>query len=215
MKYYATALLAAAALCTTCGAQVRGSVQSDDEDGGIYSRTIIHPDESRTQDKRDINNKILEKRTLDKNGVLLMKSLFQLNASGKAINGLVYDGRNRLLYRSEFVYDSADRLQEERIFEPDGTPVRRLVYKADSSGNMKPSFAFSYVEGKAIAATSSEELESYSSNSSHAYRGGGSPDVAKTATAYRPSASSNSGGNASSGKKSERRFRIFKRKRSR
>ncbi len=132
-------LAAISLLATTCAvhfcpstahAQVRRPNQENREEG-IYSRTVIHPDETRTVSKQDINNKVREKRTLDKNGILLMKSIFQLNAGGQPVNGLVYDGRNRLLYRSEFVYDNASRLQEERVFGADGTPLRRLAYKQD------------------------------------------------------------------------------------
>ncbi|MGI9241252.1 MAG: hypothetical protein ACR2RV_10650, partial [Verrucomicrobiales bacterium] len=89
-------------------AQIRRHGQQNNDEG-IYSRTVIHPDETRTVSKQDLNNKFREKRTLDKNGILLMKSIFQLNAAGKPINGLVYDGRGRLMFRSEFTYDNASR----------------------------------------------------------------------------------------------------------
>ena len=191
-------------------AQIRRHGQQNNDDG-IYSRTVIHPDETRTVSKQDLNNKFREKRTLDKNGILLMKSIFQLNAGGQPINGLVYDGRNRLLYRSEFTYDTASRLQEERVFSAAGTPVRRLVYKPDRFGKMKP-FALSFSDGRGGARTpaQTENLERYSTNSPHAYRGGSG--VADTPSAYRrpaPSTRSSSSSNRSS--KRQRRFRIFRR----
>ena len=220
----ATALLAAACTAScflaTAQAQVRRPNQENREEG-IYSRTIIHPDETRTVSKQDLNNKIREKRTLDKNGILLMRSIFQLNAGGQPINGLVYDGRNRLLYRSEFVYDNASRLQEERVFGADGTPLRRLAYKQDSSGEMK-AFALSFADGGSFAETGSstavsgdEDLERFSTNSPHAYRDGAG--VANTPSAYRrtpaPSNSSTTSTSTSTSKSSkrERRFRIFRR----
>lgn len=204
--------LVSAALVTGADAQ-RWQRSTDNE--GVYSRTVIHPDETRTLDKRDINNKILEKRTLDKNGVLLMKSLFELNADQKPINGLVYDGRNRLLYRSEFVYDGSDRLREERIFQPDGTPVRRLIYKPDRTGRMQPAFAYSYVDGKEVSSAEGD-YANYSTNSPHAYRGStsGSGNVANTATAYRaaPRASDSQRTTSRPTKRKRDRIRIFRRR---
>jgi len=205
-----TFLAVAIVSATTSSAQIRRSGQTNSDDG-IYSRTVIHPDETRTVSKQDINNKIREKRTLDKNGILLMKSIFQLNAGGQPVNGLVYDGRNRLLYRSEFTYDTASRLQEERVFGADGTPVRRLVYKPDRFGKMKP-FALSFSDGRggSNTPTHSENLERFSTNSPHAYRGdaGG---VAQTPSAYRKPAASSSRSSSSRSTKRERRFRIFRR----
>jgi hypothetical protein len=214
MKHPAAILMLAAILCATASAQIRRPSSQNDDDDGIYSRTIIHPDETRTVSKQDINNKIREKQTLDKNGILLMRSIFQLSSSGKPVNGLVYDGRNRLLYRSEFTYDNASRLQEERVFAADGTPVRRLIYKPDRFGQVKP-FALSFADGRGgynqsanrSHSRSAENLESFSTSSPHAYRGGSG--VASTPSAYRPPTKSAS---SSRKQKRERRFRIFRRK---
>ena len=219
MKRLAASTLLAAALSASCflvtaQAQVRRPNQENREEG-IYSRTIIHPDETRTVSKQDLNNKIREKRTLDKNGILLMKSIFQLNAGGQPINGLVYDGRNRLLYRSEFVYDNASRLQEERVFGADGTPLRRLAYKQDSNGEMK-AFALSFADGGSFAEggsrtalSGSEDLDRFSTNSPHAYRDGAG--VADTPSAYRRAPAPSSSTSKSKSSKRERRFRIFRR----
>lgn len=213
MKRHAATILIAAACTTSCflvtaQAQVRRPNQENREEG-IYSRTIIHPDETRTVSKQDLNNKIREKRTLDKNGILLMRSIFQLNAGGQPINGLVYDGRNRLLYRSEFVYDNASRLQEERVFGADGTPLRRLAYKQDSSGEMR-AFALSFADGGSrSAASEGEDLDRFSTNSPHAYRDGAG--VASTPSAYRRTPAPSSSASKSKSSKRERRFRIFRR----
>ena len=83
--------------------------------------------------EQDLNNKFREKRTLDKNGILLMKSLFQLNAGGQPINGLVYDGRNRLLYRSEFTYDTAGRLHTKHNLMEELRKTSRVVAREDES----------------------------------------------------------------------------------
>jgi len=211
MKHFAIIALLAGALCASAQAQVRRPGQTDTEEG-IYSRTIIHPDETRTVSKQDINNKLREKRTLDKNGILLMKSIFQLNAQGGPVNGIVYDGRNRLLYRSEFTYDAADRLEEERVFDANGTLVRRLFYKPDRLGKMKPVAQTLFANGGQTS-SSSGDFESFSTNSNHAYRGGSG--VANTPSAFNPTrsaAATNSGSGSSNSEKRGRRFRIFKRK---
>lgn len=219
MKHFATLLaLLAAALCASAQAQVRRHGQTDTEEG-IYSRTVIHPDETRTVSKQDINNKIREKRTLDKNGILLMKSIFGLNAQGQAINGIVYDGRNRVLYRSEFKYDNSGSLEEERVYDARGTLVRRLFYKKDRLGRPKPVSQTVFANGVGQTTSSSDSLENYSTNSNHAYRGGSG--VGNTLSAYtRPSSnnarsSSSSSSNNDSRKRSEkrdRRFGIFKKR---
>jgi len=217
MKKLATIAIFAAAIQTSFAQD--GWRRHTGNEEGVFSRTILHPDTdgkggTRTEDKRDINSKILEKRTLDNRGVLLMKSLFELNASGNPVNGLVYDGRNNLLYRSEFVYDGADKLREERIFDPSGRPVRRLIYKPDpQTGEMRPAYAHTYVGGKEVSA-SSGDYSGLSSNSSHAYRGGstgGGTGVANTATAYRPQQQSRTA--VAKKKKREGRFRILRKRR--
>ena len=218
MRHFTATALVFAALCACASAQIRrpGSASSEE---GVYSRTIIHPDETRTVSKQDLNNKIREKRTLDKNGILLMKSIFKLNASGNATNGLVYDGRNRLLYRSEFAYDGANRIEEERVYDAGGSLVRRLFYRADKLGRRKPVSQTIFKNGSERT-SSSGNLESYSTTDSHAYRGGGG--VANTPSAYRPTAASRTKQSSSTNtrttkstsgkKKRERRFRIFRRK---
>ena len=204
MKRLATIVALATTLIASANAQIRRPTAAGDDDG-VYSRTVIHPDETRTVSKQDINNKIREKRTLDKNGILLMKSIFQLNASGKPVNGLVYDGRNRLLYRSEFSYDNASRLQEERVFDAAGNPVRRLIYKKDRFGQIKP-FALSFADGRTTQGSSTNNLERYSTVDPHAYRGG--TGVENTLSAYRPTSPTPLP--KAKRTKRERRFRIFR-----
>ena len=150
MRNFASISLIVVLFCTTASAQLRRPVNRGDSEEGIYSRTIIHPDETRTVSKQDLNNKIREKQTLDKHGTLLMKSIFQLSTSGKPLNGLVYDGRGQLLYRSEFIYDRANEVQEERVFSANGQPVRRLIYKKDRFGQSKP-FALSFDDASAAS----------------------------------------------------------------
>jgi hypothetical protein len=184
MRHAATIALIAAAFCATATAQVRRPASSDGEEG-IYSRTIIHPDETRTVSKQDLNNKLREKRTLDKNGILLMRSIFQLSASGQPIN-------------------NASRLEEERVFDARGTLVRRLFYKPDRMGRMKP-VSQTIFENGGQRSSASGDLENYSTNSPHAYRGGSG--VQNTPGAYkRPSSPAPS----TRTKKRERRFRIFR-----
>lgn len=212
MKPFIIIALFVAAFGTSAEAQVRRAANTNSEEG-IYSRTIIHPDETRTVSKQDINNKIREKRTLDKNGILLMRSIFQLDAQGKAVNGLVYDGRNQLLYRSEFTYDTADRLEEERVFDRNGTLVRRLFYKPDRLGKMKPVSQTIFADG-GQRTSSGGDLERFSTNSPHAYRG--ASNVADTPTAYQPgrgsASSSGSSGDSDRREKSRRRFGILRRR---
>ena len=210
MKHLAAIITVVATLSASASAQVRRPGSSNSEDG-IYSRTIIHPDETRTVSKQDTNNNMREKRTLDKNGILLMKSLFKLNAAGQAINGLVYDGRNRLLYRSEFVYDRANQLEEERVFDARGTLVRRLFYKKDRLGRLKP-VSQTVFENGTQRNTSSGNLEDFSTSSPHAYRSSGSGGVASTPSAYRRPAQPDTRTRTTPSKR-ERRFKIFRSRR--
>ena len=214
MKNLAAVAMVAAALCATASAQIRRPGSSSGEEG-VYSRTIIHPDETRTVSKQDANNKMREKRTLDKNGILLMRSIFQLNAAGNAVNGLVYDGRNRLLYRSEFVYDRANQLEEERVFDATGNLVRRLYYKKERMGKRNllgrtvPVSQTIFENGGQRTSTGGN-LEDFSTNSPHAYRT--APGVANTPSAYQRPATRTlpKTPRRTAPTKRERRFKIFR-----
>lgn len=126
-----------------------GGVLSERLDGrtgvDIWSRTILHPDGSRTVSKKDTNAKVINQETLNASGQLVMKRVYQLDAEGKEQRGFVFDGSNQLIYRIGFFYDEIGRLKEEALYNTLGQVVRRQIYEYDRVGNLKrPVKAFSF-----------------------------------------------------------------------
>ncbi|MEM7144168.1 MAG: hypothetical protein AAF591_03470 [Verrucomicrobiota bacterium] len=111
----------------------------------IWSRTILHPDGSRTISKKDTNAQVINQETLNATGQLIMKRVYQLDAEGKEQRGFVFDSRNQLIYRIGFFYDEIGRLKEEALYNTLGVVVRRQIYEYDRVGNLiRPVKAFTF-----------------------------------------------------------------------
>lgn len=110
----------------------------------VWSRVLEHEDGTRTDSKQDINTKVLEEMTFDQNGVRVKRRIFQLDDLARPRTGLLFDGRNNLLARTEYVYDEYDELKEERLFNTKGQILRRLVYGLARDGIQSRPIAFTY-----------------------------------------------------------------------
>ena len=111
----------------------------------IWSRTILHPDGSRTISKKDTNAQVINQETLNATGQLIMKRVYQLDAEGKEQRGFVFDSNNQLIYRIGFFYDEIGRLKEEALYNTLGVVVRRQIYEYDRVGNLiRPVKAFTF-----------------------------------------------------------------------
>lgn len=110
----------------------------------VWSRVIEHEDGTRTESKQDINTKVLEEITFDANKVRIKRRVFQLDDLARPRSGLLFDGQNNLLARTEYVYDEYDELKEERLFNTKGQVLRRLVYGLAKDGIQSKPVAFNY-----------------------------------------------------------------------
>jgi hypothetical protein len=113
----------------------------------IWSRTILHPDGSRTVSKKDLEAQVINQETFNPSGTLVMKRVYQLNAAGKEQRGFVFDGYNQLIYRIGYIYDEIDRLKEELLYNMVGQVVRRQIYEYNRVGQLvRPVKAFTFEE---------------------------------------------------------------------
>ncbi|MCB1225160.1 MAG: hypothetical protein KDK99_05050 [Verrucomicrobiales bacterium] len=100
----------------------------------VQGRTILHPDDTRTETVRDPNTKTMETRTVDANGVLLARRLYQLNDQGYPVMGNIYDGAGTLQARCQSFFDAFGRLQEERLYNMAGECFQQLLHSYDADG---------------------------------------------------------------------------------
>jgi len=119
------------------------------DDADQTSRSVVHKDGTYTTVQRDQTTNTLVRETKHRNGTVVMRSEFALDAFGRESKGRVYDGQNNLMFISEFIYDSAGKRLEERVYNSQGRLVRRLIYQPNRFGRSKP-FCATYVDGRPI-----------------------------------------------------------------
>jgi hypothetical protein len=110
----------------------------------VHGKTIIHPDGTKTESVTDPNTRQLEQKTLDVNGVLILRRLYQLNERGLPVMGNIYDGSGQPVARSQSFFDSFGRLQEERLSNLNGEVFQRLLHEYDNKGQPKQPKVINY-----------------------------------------------------------------------
>jgi len=132
----------------------------------IHVQTILHEDGSRTESRRNIQTRVLEEFRYGTNKRLKNRKLFQLDEEGRALQGLVFDPKDKLIGRVEFHFDEFGRLVEERSFDTTGRPTQRIVYRYDKSGQRLKPLAYNFApsdstsEKKMVALPSKKEARS-------------------------------------------------------
>ncbi|MGC6426263.1 MAG: hypothetical protein ACON5H_04630 [Akkermansiaceae bacterium] len=119
-------------------------------------------DGSRIEFTRTPDSRKLLKKTIDKDGRILMTARYFRNPRGFLTSGEIYDGQGVLLYRVRYGYDKqTGYLRAEDMFDArvkfqrpvDGKmkelPVRRIYYWYDDEGNESKAIALVPKKGKA------------------------------------------------------------------
>ena len=101
----------------------------------VWARSIHHGDGSRTDSMRDANAQVIESKTFDKSGKMVMKRVLQADTKGIPQQGYIYDESEKPVYKLSFDYDEIGRLSKSSLFTPSGEPITRVEHRYDSEGN--------------------------------------------------------------------------------
>ncbi|MEM9479938.1 MAG: hypothetical protein AAGA58_09830 [Verrucomicrobiota bacterium] len=144
---------------------------TDRIEGNVWVRSVVHDDGSHTVSKRDLKGKnqiIMERR--NPSGVVVSKTILDLDGAGNHRRGQVFDGFGRLRFVSDFSYNASGQLQEEQIRDANNKLVTKIVYKYDSKGKARP-YAVDYSSGVASSPRAVAEKSEWSTTSSMGYTG--------------------------------------------
>lgn len=130
---------------TVAGLLAASSVFAQDTSGGgIKATTTLRDDGTRTDMVTDRDAGTAEAKTYDASKKLLQRVAYTLDSQGRLGEGTIYDAKGKALMIVSYKYNDAlgGRCSEEIDKKPDGTPIRRLVYRYDGSGRLTGMDAF-------------------------------------------------------------------------
>ena len=147
-----------AAPCVMAQQPAKPASEMDQVDGP-YVRVMRHEDGSRTIFNRTPDNRTLTKKKFSANGVLVMLTIYRMDANGNPIGCKIYDGQRQLLFKVSYGYRKTDgQLVEERMFDARVTrrdpntgkemPVQRICYVYDARGNRSAPIVYNLLPGK-------------------------------------------------------------------
>lgn len=175
MKTIALTGALAGLMVALCSAQYDPRFPKPDAEADQTSTTVVHKDGTYTTTERDTERRRLVRQTMRSNGTIVMRSVFRLDENDRERKGQVYDGQGNVLFISEFIYDGAGAVLEERVYSPRGQPVRRLVYQADRLGRRK-AFCHTYSDGRPMGELMPlDDPTPFSTTSAHAHSTGTDP----------------------------------------
>jgi hypothetical protein len=128
---------------------------------GPNVRVMRHEDGSRTLFTRAPDDRTLTKKKYSANGVLIMLTVYRMDASGNPIGCNIFDGQNQKLFKVSYGYRKSDGLLvEERMFDARVTrrdknsgkemPVQRICYLYDAQGNRSTPIVYNLLPGKTM-----------------------------------------------------------------
>ena len=126
---------------------------------GPNVRVTKHDDGSRTVFTRSPDNRVLKKTTFTPNGVVLLLTVYRMDAHGNPMNCKIYDGQKSEMFKSRYGYHrDTGRLVEEQMFDSrvkrtdpntgQEMPVRRFIYNYDALGNRSAPISITLTPGK-------------------------------------------------------------------
>jgi hypothetical protein len=116
----------------------------DTKSAWANARTVIHADSTRTESVRYPDRHEQREVTYDTQGVKIASKLYLLNAEGQTLQGNIYDGRDQLQARSQFFFDSFNRLTEQRMTNLRGEVFQRIMFEYDAKGNQQTPKSYSF-----------------------------------------------------------------------
>ncbi|MGA0844956.1 MAG: hypothetical protein ACO3RV_00315 [Luteolibacter sp.] len=148
-------------------ASARPSDASFNDVDGPNVRVLRHQDGSRTHFTRTPDNRTLTKRRYSANGVLIMLTVYRMDANGNPVACRISDGQGQTLFKVSYGYRKSDgQLVEERMFDArtirkdphtgKEMPIQRICYIYDEQGNRSAPIVYNLLPPK--AGQSFEEL---------------------------------------------------------
>ncbi len=131
MKRSIAAVLAlATALCGLPGAQAQDAQPS------IKVTTRLNANGTRTDTQKNLEERISDARTTDKNGKLISHVVFRLDEMGRETEGTVYNGKDQVVSMTSLRYDSMGQVSEQVDKNAAGVVTRRTVFLHDAQGHL-------------------------------------------------------------------------------
>jgi hypothetical protein len=126
---------------------------------GPNVRVMRHDDGSRTIFKRTPDNRTLYKKKYSANGVLIMMTIYRMDAHANPIACKIRDGQGNLLFKVSYGYRRSDgQLVEERMFDArvkrrdpntgKEMPVQVIKYVYDANGVRSAPIIYNLLPGK-------------------------------------------------------------------
>ncbi len=101
----------------------------------VWARSVLHEDGSRTEASRDANAQVIESKTFDKSGKMIMRRVIQTDGKGIPRQGVIFDGNDKPVYKLSLAYDEIDRLSETSLFTASGEPVTKVLHRYGADGD--------------------------------------------------------------------------------
>lgn len=129
------------------------------ESDGPFVRIQRGEDGSRTEFKREPNNRVLTKRTFSAGGSLEVRTEYRMDEHGNPRSCRIFDGQGNELFKVRYGYDrTTGQLMEEQMFssqvkninpaDKQEMPVRRFIYSYDANGQRSKPIAIVLIAGK-------------------------------------------------------------------
>ncbi|RPJ33791.1 MAG: hypothetical protein EHM17_09065 [Verrucomicrobiaceae bacterium] len=154
-----TLVVAAGLLATSVSGAAQQPSKEFDAVDGPNVRVMRHDDGARTLFTRTPDNRTLTKKKFSANGVLMMVTVYRMDANGNPIGCRISDGQGNLLFKVSYGYRKSDgQLVEERMFDArvvrrdpntgKEMPVQRICYVYDPQGNRSAPIVYNLLPGK-------------------------------------------------------------------
>lgn len=102
------------------------------------ARTVYHANGTYTESVQDLSVREQNEWTYSEQKVLIARKKYLLNEQGLPLQGNIYDGRDELKARAQFLYDEFGRLAEQRMFNLQGEVFQTITFPFDSNGKALP-----------------------------------------------------------------------------
>lgn len=115
------------------------TVAGNAQDGGstLKVTTRLNADGTRTDTQKDLEARTSETKTYSASKKLIQRTVFLLDEQGREVDGMIFDAKDKVTGQVSFRYDPFGRLSEQIEKAPNGTILRRFVFRRDPNGNVK------------------------------------------------------------------------------
>lgn len=120
------------------------SAAAEGRKASSVARSVYYPDGSHTECVQDFILREQTEITYNPQGIKTARKVYLLNEQGLPVQGNIYDGRDQLKARAQFLFDAFDRLSEQRMFNLQGEVFQRIVFSYDSNGRQLTPKSFTY-----------------------------------------------------------------------